>query len=89
VERGDEADEAERHDEHHGGREAEAGGLVGVEAEHVAPAATREAASPGGRGGAAASHPCGRRGRAPRPDGGRARARARAAAADGGLRLRG
>lgn len=36
MEGGDEAYEAEGHDEHHGGREAEAGRLVGVESQHVA-----------------------------------------------------
>jgi hypothetical protein len=88
VEGGDEADEAEGHDEHHGRREPEPRRLVGVEAEHVAPAAPRESATPAGRGGAAAAHPGGRRGRSARPDGGRARAGA-GAGANGGLRLRG
>jgi len=56
VEGGDESDEAQRHDEHHGWREAQARGLVGVEPKHVAPAAAGEAPSPGASGGAAAAH---------------------------------
>lgn len=67
MEGSDEAYEAERHDEHHGGREAEAGRLVGVESQHVAPAATGEAPGAAGGGGAAAAHAGGRSGRAAGP----------------------
>jgi hypothetical protein len=86
VEGGDESDEAERHDEHHGGREAQAWRLVSVEAQHIAAAAAAgEAASSAGGGGAASAHASGRGGGAARASGGGA---AGGSAADGGLGLR-
>ena len=88
VEGGDESDEAQRHDEHHGWREAQTRGLVGVESKHVAPSAAGEAPSPGAGGGAAAAHAGGSCGRAARANGGRAGSGAGAGAADGGLGLR-
>lgn len=87
MEGSDEAYEAERHDEHHGGREAEAGRLVGVESQHVAPAATGEAPGAAGGGGAAAAHAGGRSGRAAGANGGRAGGPG--GGADGGLGLGG
>jgi len=66
VEGGDESDEAQRHDEHHGWREAQTRGLVGVESKHVAPSAAGEAPSGGSGGGALAAHAGGSCGRAAR-----------------------
>jgi hypothetical protein len=85
VEGGDESDEAERHDEHHSRREAQAWRLVSVEAQHVAAAAAGEAASSASGGGAASAHASGRGGGAAGASGGRA---AGGSAADGGLGLR-
>ena len=53
VERGDEADEAEAHDEHHRRRDLEAGGVVGVEPQHIASAGAGAAADRGGAGSSA------------------------------------
>lgn len=49
MERGDESDEAKAHDEDHGGRDLEAGSVVGVEPQHVAASG---AGGGSGRGGA-------------------------------------
>lgn len=84
VEGGDESDEAEAHDQNHGGADLQPRRIVGVEPEHVAVAAA--AAQPGGAG-------VGRRGPASQPPtahtGGRRRRPARGhGAAAGGGRLR-
>ena len=49
MERGDEADEAEAHDEHDGRRDLQAGSVVGVEPQHVA-AGAGTASDPAGAG---------------------------------------
>lgn len=55
VEGGDEADEAEAHDEHDGGGDLQAWSVVGVEPEHVVSGARAAAAAHASGAGAAAS----------------------------------
>lgn len=86
VEGGDESDEAEAHDQNHGGADLQPRRVVGVEPEHIAAAAAAQAGGAGvGRRGPAyqppTTHTGGRRRRAARGHG--------AAAGGGRLRLGG
>lgn len=88
MEGGDEADEAEAHDEHHRRRDLQAGSVIGVESQHVA--ASAGASSDGGGAVSAAgaeaatAHACGGGSGAAGSDDAWARV-----GGGGGLRLRG